>query len=104
MLLQGEMCAGAIVICHVRQQQVAEVAFAEHDNVVEAFSSDRTDQPFGIPVLPWRPWRRRLSPLKGFADLLTSSRNSNGFVTSAKAEMLAAKGGSQGWCQRPGKR
>jgi hypothetical protein len=35
------------------QQQVAEVAFAEHDNVVEAFPSDRTDQPFGIPVLPW---------------------------------------------------
>jgi hypothetical protein len=46
-LLQGEMRAGAVVICHVRQQQVAEVAFAEHDNVVEAFSSDRTDQPFG---------------------------------------------------------
>ena len=59
-LLQGEMCAGAIIIFHVRQQQVAEVAFAEHDNVVEAISSDRTDQPFGIPVLPWRPWRRRL--------------------------------------------
>jgi hypothetical protein len=59
-LLQGEMCAGAIIIFHVRQQQVAEVAFAEHDNVVEAFPSDRTDQSFGIPVLPWRPWRRRL--------------------------------------------
>jgi hypothetical protein len=27
------------------------VALAEHDNVVEAFPSDRTDQPFGIPVL-----------------------------------------------------
>ena len=52
-LLQGEVRAGAIVICHVRQQQVAEVAFAEHDNVVEAFPSDRTDQPFGISVLPW---------------------------------------------------
>jgi len=52
-LLQGEMRTGAIVICHVRQQQVAEVAFTEHDNVVEAFPSDRTDQPFGIPVLPW---------------------------------------------------
>jgi hypothetical protein len=38
---------------HVRQQQVAEVALAEHDNVVEAFPSDRTDQPFGISVLPW---------------------------------------------------
>jgi hypothetical protein len=48
-LLQGEMCASAIIIFHVRQQQVAEVAFAEHDNVVEAFPSDRTDQSFGIP-------------------------------------------------------
>ena len=54
-LLQGEMCAGAIIICHVRQQQVTEVPLAEHDHVVEAFSSDRTDQPFGIPVLPWSP-------------------------------------------------
>ena len=52
-LLQGDMRAGAIVIFHVRQQQVAEVALAEHDNVVEAFPSDRIDQPFGIPVLPW---------------------------------------------------
>jgi hypothetical protein len=59
-LLQGEMCAGAIIIFHVRQQQVAEVALAEHDDVVEAFPSDRTNQPFGIPVLPWRPRRRRL--------------------------------------------
>jgi hypothetical protein len=59
-LLQREMCAGAIIIFHVRQQQVAEAAFAEHDNVVEAFPSDRTDQSFGIPDLPWRPWRRRL--------------------------------------------
>src|SRR4029078_3812190 len=57
--LQGAMCAGAIIIFHVRQQQVAEVAFAEHDNVVEAFPSDRTDQAFGIPVLPSRSWRRR---------------------------------------------
>src|ERR1700726_5330958 len=46
------MRARAIVICHVRQQQVAEVALAEHDNVVKAFPSDRTDQPFGISVLP----------------------------------------------------
>src|SRR5260370_37083961 len=34
-------------------QQVTEVALAEHNNVVEAFPSDRTDQPFGISVLPW---------------------------------------------------
>jgi hypothetical protein len=44
-LLQGEMRARAIVIFHVRQQQVAEVALAERDNVVKAFPSDRPDQP-----------------------------------------------------------
>ena len=45
-LLQGEMHARAIVIFLVRQQQVTEVALAEHDNVVKAFPSDRTDQAF----------------------------------------------------------
>src|SRR3982074_2989818 len=54
------MGAGAIVIFHVRQQQATEVALAEHNNVVEAFPSDRTDQPFGISVLPWGTRRRRL--------------------------------------------
>src|SRR3979409_431648 len=54
------MRAGAIVIFHVQQQQVTKVALAEHDNVVKAFPSDRTDQPFGISVLPWGTRRRRL--------------------------------------------
>jgi hypothetical protein len=58
-LLQGQMRARAIVIFHVRQQQVTEVALAEHDNVVKAFPSDRTDQPFGVSVLPWGTRRRR---------------------------------------------
>jgi hypothetical protein len=39
---------------------VAEVALAEHDNVVEAFPSDRTDQPFGMSVSPWGTRRGRL--------------------------------------------
>src|SRR3979411_1106770 len=43
----------------LRQQQVTEVALAEHNNVVEAFPSDRTDQPFGMSVLPWGTRRRR---------------------------------------------
>jgi hypothetical protein len=59
-LLQGEMRARAIVIFHVRQQQVTEVALAEHDNVVKAFPSDRTDQAFGVSVLPWGTRRCRL--------------------------------------------
>jgi hypothetical protein len=34
-----------VVIVHVRQQHVTEVALTEHNNVVKAFPSDRTDQP-----------------------------------------------------------
>src|SRR5260221_1582149 len=36
----------------VVQQDVTEVSLAEHNNVVKAFPSDRTDQPFSICVLP----------------------------------------------------
>src|ERR1700759_1307178 len=41
-----------VVITHVRQQYVTEVSLAQGDNVVKAFPSDRTDQPFSICVLP----------------------------------------------------
>src|SRR6202048_3888447 len=49
-----------VVITHVRQQDVTEVSLTEHNNVVKAFPSDRTDQPFGISILP-RGARRRWS-------------------------------------------
>src|ERR1700760_4952656 len=47
-----------VVITHVRQQDMTEVALAEYNNVVKAFPSDRTDQPFSISILP-RGARRR---------------------------------------------
>src|SRR6266403_4346960 len=53
------MRAHLIVVFHVRQQHMTEMPLAEHDNVVEAFPSDRTDQPFSISVLPWGARRRR---------------------------------------------
>jgi hypothetical protein len=46
------MRAGPIVIFHVTEQQVTEVALAEYNKVVKAFPSDRTDQPFSISILP----------------------------------------------------
>src|ERR1700674_2767414 len=49
-----------VIIFHVREQQVTEVALAEYNNVVKAFPSDRTDQPFSISILP-RGTRRRWS-------------------------------------------
>src|SRR5260221_10239207 len=42
-----------VVILYVRQQYMTELSLAEHNNVVKALPSDRTDQPFGISVLPW---------------------------------------------------
>jgi hypothetical protein len=53
------MRAGPIVIFHVTEQQVTEVALAEYNNVVKAFPADRTDQPFSISILPRGARRRR---------------------------------------------
>src|SRR6202035_4554543 len=53
------MRAGLIVIFHVTEQQVTEVALAEYNNVVKAFPPDRTDQPFSISILPRGARRRR---------------------------------------------
>src|SRR5437660_7930423 len=36
---------------------MAEMPFAEHNNMVKTLPSDRTDEPLRISVLPWRPWR-----------------------------------------------
>jgi hypothetical protein len=54
------MRASPILIFHVTEQQATEVALAEYNNVVKAFPSDRTDQPFSISILP-RGARRRWS-------------------------------------------
>src|SRR6202521_404027 len=52
------MRAYLIIIFQVRQQYVTEVPLSEHSNVVKAFPSDRTDQPFGASILPRGAWRR----------------------------------------------
>src|ERR1700688_2511103 len=41
-----------IVVLHVRQQDVTKMSFAQHDNMIDTFPSDRTDQSFGVSVLP----------------------------------------------------
>jgi hypothetical protein len=41
---------------------MAEMPFAEHNNMVKTIPSDRTDEPLRISVLPWRPWRDRSIP------------------------------------------
>src|SRR6266851_7266970 len=51
------MRAYLIIIFQIRQQHMSEVPLSEHNNVVKAFPSDRTDQPFGISILPRGAWR-----------------------------------------------
>src|SRR5258708_28429095 len=41
---------------------MAEMPFAEHNNMVKTIPPDRTDQPLRISVLPWRAWRDRPIP------------------------------------------
>src|SRR6202048_1352606 len=54
---QRKSCA--LIVVHVGQQHMAQVAFAEHHDMIEAFPADRADQPFCVCVLPGRTRRHR---------------------------------------------
>src|SRR6266705_5414674 len=54
------MCARLVEVFHVRQQYVPKMPLPKHDDMVNAFPPDRTDQPFGIGILPGRSQRSRL--------------------------------------------
>src|SRR6266516_935609 len=56
------MRTSLVVIFLVGIEQMAEMPFAEHNNMVKTIPSDRTDQPLRISILPWRPWRDRPIP------------------------------------------
>jgi hypothetical protein len=53
------MGARAVVVAHVREQHVTQMAFAKYHDMINAFPADRADQPFCISVLPGRARRRR---------------------------------------------
>ena len=53
------MSASPVVILHIREEYLAQVSLAEYDDMIKAFPSDRTDQPFSMSILPWRSWRSR---------------------------------------------
>ena len=36
------------------------MGFAQDDDMVDTLASDRSNQPFGEAVLPWRAWGNRL--------------------------------------------
>ena len=48
-----------IVIRSVGLQDILQVRFAEHDEMVEAFAAYRPDEALNVPILPRRVWRRK---------------------------------------------
>ncbi len=54
--LQGEMWTRDVVVVDVITQDAPQVPFAEDDQVVEAFSPDRPDDPLGVGILPGGLW------------------------------------------------
>src|SRR6266436_1010121 len=51
------MCPRPVVVVDILRQDLAKMPFADHDNVVKAFPSNRANHPLGIRVLPRRAGR-----------------------------------------------
>jgi len=46
------MGAGAIVVVGIGAEDLAKMRFAKDQDMIQAFSSDRADEPFYMSVLP----------------------------------------------------
>ena len=55
--LEREVRSGPMVILEVGREDTPEVRLVKDDHVIEALSSDRSDQAFNVRILPWT--RRR---------------------------------------------
>src|SRR5262249_24965811 len=55
-LVEREMRSGVMMILKIARQHAAQVTLAQGDDVIQAFTADRTDQSLNIWVLPGRSW------------------------------------------------
>ena len=51
-IVEGLMRARGVVVREVAAEQAAEVSFVDHDDVIEAFPSNRPDDALGEGILP----------------------------------------------------
>src|SRR5208282_3285664 len=49
-----------VVIGSIVLQNPTQLRFVEHDQVIEAFAPNRSDEPFDVAILPWRAGRGRM--------------------------------------------
>jgi hypothetical protein len=57
-LLQGKVSRATLVVGEVVSQQVTQMGFVQHHDVVEILAAEGADEPFDIRILPRRPSRR----------------------------------------------
>jgi hypothetical protein len=51
-LVEREMRSGIMVILKIGRQYATQVTLVEDDNVIQAFTADRTDETLGVRILP----------------------------------------------------
>ena len=51
-LLEREMRSGVMMILKIARQYAAQVTLFEDDNLIQAFTADRTNETLGVGVLP----------------------------------------------------
>jgi len=49
---QRQVRSGAVVVVAISSEHAAQMRFADNDQMVQAFSSDRSDQSLNVAVLP----------------------------------------------------
>ena len=54
-LIQREVCSGAVIVDEVLAQQAPEMGFVQHHEMVEALAAERADDPFPVRILPSGP-------------------------------------------------
>ncbi len=60
--VQRQVRAGTIVIVDIGAKHAAQMCLPDYNQMIQTFSSDRSDQSFDIGVLPGRAWCRRAIP------------------------------------------
>jgi len=56
-LLQSQVRPASVIVVHEALKVPVEASFIEHDHVVQAFATNRADDPFDIGSLPRGTWR-----------------------------------------------
>ena len=51
-LSKSEMRSDVVIVGGINGEDPAQMGFAEDDDVIDAFPTDRADQPLRMPILP----------------------------------------------------